>query len=81
MNTRHIQRSFSFACLACGHGWENAYDIDVTLDEHGRIKADYHLMGRPVPSPLQSPQCPACEGRKIRIMRPGRVSAARSHEL
>ncbi|WP_151485303.1 hypothetical protein [Streptomyces albicerus] len=66
--------------LDCGHGWESAYDIDVTVDEYARITAVYHLDGKRVPSPLASPRCPACEGRKIRIMRAGRVASARLHE-
>ncbi|WP_458248537.1 hypothetical protein [Streptomyces sp. MAI_2237] len=80
MHSQHIQRSYSFACLECGHGWEDTYDIDLTSDEHHRIMAVYHLGGVSVPSPLQSPRCPACESRKIRIMRPGRVSTAQRYE-
>ncbi|MEU6148119.1 hypothetical protein ABZ848_48275 [Streptomyces sp. NPDC047081] len=80
MHTEHVQRSYSFACLDCGHGWESTYEIDVSVDEHTRITATYHLDGRRVPSPLQSPRCPACESRKIRIMRPGRVATAHLHE-
>ena len=79
MSTEHVRRSFPFACLDCGNGWESTDDIDVTVDERTRIHADYHLDGQHAPSPLQSPQCPACEGRKIRIMRPGRVNSARTH--
>lgn len=80
MPTEHIQRAYSFVCLDCGHGWEAAYDIDVTPGEQNRITTVYHLGGRLVPSPLQSPYCPACESGKIRIMRPGRVTSARLHE-
>jgi hypothetical protein len=79
MHTEHVQRAYSFVCLDCGHGWENAYDIDVTVDEHARITT-YYLDGRHVPSPLASPRCPACESHKVRIMRPGRVASARPHE-
>lgn len=75
-----VHRAYSFVCLDCGHGWESAYDIDVNVDEHARISAIYQLEGRRVPSPLTSPQCPACESHKIRIMRSGRVSSARLHE-
>lgn len=80
MRTDRVRRSYSFACLDCGHGWEETYDIDITLDEQARITATYHVDGRHVPSPLQSPRCPTCESRKIRIMRPGRVATARMHE-
>lgn len=64
MPTNHVRRAYSFVCLDCGHGWEGAYDIDVTVDEHARITADYQLDGERVPSPLQSPQCPSCEGTR-----------------
>lgn len=80
MHTQHVQRAYSFVCLDCGHGWEGIYDIDVTVDEYARITAAYGLDGRRVPSPLQSPQCPACERHKIRIMRPGRVASAHRYE-
>lgn len=77
MRTEHVQRSYSFTCLDCGHGWESTFDIDVTMDDQARLSATYHVDGRRVPSPLQSPRCLACESHKIRIMRPGRVAAAR----
>ncbi|QLI99656.1 hypothetical protein HZZ00_00795 [Streptomyces sp. NEAU-sy36] len=80
MDKKHVRRAYSFVCLDCGHGWEAAYDIDVTVDDHGRIIATYHLGDRLVPSPLQWPRCPDCEGRKIRIMRPGRVASAHLYE-
>ncbi|MEU9154959.1 hypothetical protein AB0D59_31480 [Streptomyces sp. NPDC048417] len=80
MHSEHTRRSYSFACLDCGHGWEATYDIDVTVDDQGRIIATYHLDDKAVPSPLQSPRCPACERRKIRIMRPGRVATAHLYE-
>ncbi|MCQ9179573.1 hypothetical protein KMT30_11135 [Streptomyces sp. IBSBF 2953] len=80
MPTDHVRRAYSFVCLDCGHGWEATYDIDVTVDEYARIKAAYRLNGEHVPSPLQSPQCPACERHKVRIMRPGRVAGAHAYE-
>ncbi|MFR0355599.1 hypothetical protein [Streptomyces sediminimaris] len=80
MQTEYVQRSYSFACLACGHGWESTYDIELRVDEHARVTATYRLGARRVPSPLQSPRCPACEDGRIRIMRPGRVATVRLHE-
>lgn len=65
-----------FAYLDCRHG---AYAIDVNVDDYARISAVYHLDDRRIPSPLMSPQCPACEDRKIRILRPECVPA-RLHE-
>lgn len=79
MHAEHVQRSYSFACLNCGHGWEDTYNIDVTVDDQAQITAIYHLGDRRVPSPLQSPRCPSCESHNIRIMRPGRVAAVRGH--
>lgn len=32
-------------CLDCGHGWEDPYDIDVTVDDHARTTATHHLDG------------------------------------
>ncbi|MGW0763557.1 hypothetical protein ACWD1Y_45105 [Streptomyces sp. NPDC002814] len=58
----------------------DTYDIDVTVDEHARITAAYRLDGEHMSSPLQSPQCPACESHKIGIMRPGRVASAHPYE-
>ncbi|MCX4884150.1 hypothetical protein [Streptomyces sp. NBC_00847] len=34
-----VQRSYSFARLDCGHGWEDTedtYDLDVTVDDQAR---------------------------------------------
>ncbi|MFR9798135.1 hypothetical protein ACL02U_19865 [Streptomyces sp. MS06] len=80
MHTDHVRRAYSFVCLDCGHGWEATYDIDVSEDGRGGVLATYHLGGRLVRSPLQHPRCPDCEGRKVRIMRPGRVAGAHLHE-
>ncbi|MET8945825.1 hypothetical protein ABZX30_20130 [Streptomyces sp. NPDC004542] len=80
MSARHIQRAYSFVCLDCGHGWESTYDRDITVDQYGRMAAAYRLGGSGVSSPLQSPHCPACESRTIRIMRPGRVAGAHLYE-
>ncbi|MGW7426024.1 hypothetical protein ACWGJB_39380 [Streptomyces sp. NPDC054813] len=80
MHTEDTRRAYSFVCLDCGHGWEAEYDIHVTVDDETRIIATYRLDGKAVPSPLQSPRCPACESRKIRIMRPGRVATAHLYE-
>lgn len=77
MGTELVHRAYSFVCLSCGHGWEAEYDIRLITDEYDRLRADYFVAGRKVPSPLKSGQCPACEGLRIRILRPGRVASAR----
>ncbi|OLZ64505.1 hypothetical protein AV521_34775 [Streptomyces sp. IMTB 2501] len=60
----------SFLCLDCGHGWDGTYDIDMTVDEHGRISPVYHLDGR------EFPRCPTCKSLEIRTVRRGRISSA-----
>ena len=66
--------SYSFACLRCGHGWEQSYDIEHHLDAQGKEFVVYRADGRRVPSPLSQPTCDQCDGHVVRIMRPGRVS-------
>ncbi|MCZ4604366.1 hypothetical protein O3S80_11515 [Streptomyces sp. Lzd4kr] len=80
MPSHHVQRAYAFACLSCGHGWESTYDVGATTDERAGISAVHHLDHERMPSPLQSPKCPACESHKIRIMRPGRVASAHLYE-
>ncbi|GAA2456479.1 hypothetical protein [Streptomyces macrosporus] len=80
-----VHEEYSFACMHCGHGWEQAYDIRHHVDLDGRPFVTYHdpVSGRRVPSPLTRPVCPNCDTHVVRIMRPGRVATAehaRSHE-
>lgn len=80
MSTEHVRRACSFACLDCGHGWQDTYDIDVTVNEHARITAACRLDGTFAPPPLQSPRCPSCKSHKIRIMRPARGASPYLYE-
>ena len=32
-----VREAYSFACLSCGYGWEQAYDIEHHVDREGRI--------------------------------------------
>ncbi|MDT0346994.1 hypothetical protein [Streptomyces litchfieldiae] len=73
---RTVREAYSFACLSCGHGWEQAYDIEHHVDPHGRPFVTYHANGREVPSPLTRATCPNCEGHRVRVMRAGLVAAA-----
>ncbi|WP_255950254.1 hypothetical protein [Streptomyces odontomachi] len=72
--TRVGHESYSFACLRCGHGWEQSYEIEHRVDARGAEVVVYRAEGREVPSPLSRPTCGHCEGHVVRIMRPGRVS-------
>ncbi|MGW4895208.1 hypothetical protein ACWEQL_23490 [Kitasatospora sp. NPDC004240] len=69
-----VREAYSFACLSCGYGWEQAYDIEHHRAKDGHVVFEYHANGVRVPSPLLKPTCPGCGGHTVRIMRAGRVS-------
>jgi len=71
-----VHESYSFACMRCGHGWEQSYEIEHHLDAEGTAFVTYVANGAVVPSPLSRPSCQNCGGHVLRIMRPGRVSSA-----
>ncbi|GAA2385456.1 hypothetical protein GCM10010420_04930 [Streptomyces glaucosporus] len=73
-----VHEEYSFACMHCGYGWEQGYDIRHHVDIDGRPFVTYHdpASGGRVPSPLTRATCPNCETHVVRIMQPGRVSAA-----
>jgi DNA-directed RNA polymerase subunit RPC12/RpoP len=71
-----VHESYSFACMRCGHGWEQSYEIEHHLDAEGTMFVTYVADGTVVPSPLSHPSCQNCGGQVLRIMRPGRVSSA-----
>ncbi|MFR9795943.1 hypothetical protein ACL02U_08575 [Streptomyces sp. MS06] len=73
-----VHESYSFACMRCGHGWEQSYKIEHHTDAEGHEYVRYVADGEFVPSPLQRPACRNCDSQVIRIMRPGRVSSAHS---
>ncbi|MFV2120189.1 hypothetical protein ACE14D_17805 [Streptomyces sp. Act-28] len=65
--------AYAFACMSCGHGWEQTYDIEYRTGITGRGFVVYRSEGRRVPSPLSKPTCPNCERHVVRIMGPGRI--------
>ncbi|MBL1068680.1 hypothetical protein [Streptomyces sp. 7-21] len=71
------QEAYSFACLACGHTWEQTYTIEHDTDRDGKEFVRYHAGGREVPSPLTSPDCHTCGSHRVRVMRSGLVDRAR----
>ncbi|MFI0164848.1 hypothetical protein [Streptomyces sp. NPDC017095] len=73
-----VHESYAFACMRCGHGWEQSYAIEHHTDAQGEEFVLYVADGRIVPSPLSRPRCQNCEGRVLRIMRAGQVSSARA---
>ncbi|MEU3756513.1 hypothetical protein AB0H17_27755 [Streptomyces olivoreticuli] len=66
--------SYAFACMRCGHGWEQSYEIQHHTDADGRPFVIYYADGQRVPSPLTNPTCENCGEHVVRIMRSGRVS-------
>jgi len=69
-----VHEAYSFACLGCGHGWEQSYEIAHHTDEAGHTTVTYYVGRQAVPSPLTRPRCMNCGGHLVRIMRSGRVS-------
>ncbi|MFJ7334896.1 hypothetical protein ACIQU3_14610 [Streptomyces sp. NPDC101110] len=75
--TAVVNESYSFACMRCGHGWEQSYEIEHHRDAAGHEFVLYVANGKVVPSPLSKPECHNCDSHVVRIMRPGRVASAR----
>lgn len=73
-----VHEAYSFACMNCGHGWEQAYEIAHQVDVHGHTRVVYYAGPVRVPSPLTRPSCGECGGHLVRIMRSGRVSSVSS---
>jgi hypothetical protein len=69
-----VHEAYSFACMNCGHGWEQAYEIEHHVDTFGRSYVTYLADGTQVPSPLTHPTCDNCDGHRVRIMCAGRVA-------
>ncbi|KOG42791.1 hypothetical protein [Streptomyces resistomycificus] len=72
-----VHEAYSFACMRCGHGWEQSYEIEHHVDAGGHEFVVYVANGQVVPSPLSRPTCTNCDNHVVRIMRPGRVASAR----
>ncbi|MGW7411474.1 hypothetical protein [Streptomyces sp. NPDC054863] len=73
--TATAQEAYAFACMKCGHGWEQAYEIEHHTDGSGHPFVVYRANGQRVPSPLSRPSCLNCGGTVVRIMRSGQVSS------
>ncbi|MFF8645937.1 hypothetical protein [Streptomyces sp. NPDC015345] len=70
-----VHESYAFACMRCGHGWEQSYEIEHHVDARGQEFVMYLADGQHVPSPLSRPTCLNCGGHVVRIMRAGQVSS------
>ncbi|MFS8200618.1 hypothetical protein ACLVWQ_18265 [Streptomyces sp. CWNU-52B] len=76
-----VHEAYSFACMRCGHGWEQSYEIEHHFDAEGTAFVTYVAEGRVVPSPLSRPGCVNCDGHIVRIMRAGQVSSVQNSML
>ncbi|MFI7410799.1 hypothetical protein ACIBU0_19265 [Streptomyces sp. NPDC049627] len=76
--TAVVHESYSFACMRCGHGWEQSYEIEHHIDGDGHEFVMYVANGEVVPSPLSRPTCENCDNHVVRIMRPGQVSSVQN---
>jgi hypothetical protein len=70
----NVTEAYAFACLNCGYGWEQSYEIEHRTDTYGHPFVRYLADGVKVPSPLTCPTCQNCDGHLVRIMRSGQVS-------
>ncbi len=70
-----VREAYSFACMRCGYGWEQSFDIEHHVDGKGQPFLIYTIDGERVPSPLSNPTCLNCGGHVVRIMREGQVSS------
>ena len=75
--TAIAHEAYAFACMRCGHGWEQSFEIEHHVDGNGAEFVIYVADGERVPSPLTRPTCLNCGGHVVRIMRAGRVSTIR----
>ncbi|MEE1929468.1 hypothetical protein V1J52_14965 [Streptomyces sp. TRM 70351] len=75
---RTAREAYGFACLACGHAWEQTYDIEHHLDSDDRPFYLYYTAGRRVPSPLNRLTCRQCGEHNVRVVRAGQASAVHS---
>ncbi|MBT2369269.1 hypothetical protein J7E88_29130 [Streptomyces sp. ISL-10] len=78
--TAKVHEAYAFACMRCGYGWEQSYEIEHHVDNTGQGFVVYKADGQRVPSPLSSPTCVNCGGHVVRIMQAGQVSSAHGPE-
>lgn len=75
---RSVREAYGFACLRCGHAWEQVFEIEHHLDREDRPLMLYYSDGRRVPSPLARLTCLNCDQHTVRVVRAGRASAVRA---
>lgn len=78
---QQVREEYGFACLHCGHTWEQSYDIEHHLDRDNKPFFIYFTNGERVSSPLSTLTCLNCLEHKVRITGSARVSAVRSASM
>ncbi len=77
--TAVVNESYSFACMRCGHGWEQSYEIEHHTDAAGHEFVLYVADGRGRALPAEQPDLPELRRsrRADHAARAGRVRAQR----
>lgn len=57
-----VHEAYAFACMRCGHGWEQAYEIEHHVDASNSAFVVYKADGQRVPSPFPRPPAPTAAG-------------------
>ena len=78
---RSEHEQYGFVCTRCGHGWVREYTIDHHVDGQGRPVLAFHSGGTRVTSPFSRVECERCGGTTVRVLSPGRVTAALAQEI
>lgn len=72
--TAVVHESYAFACMRCGHGWEQSYEIEHHTDADGHEFVQYVADGRgqgPPLAPVRSPAPVPPQGELIARGGPG----------
>jgi hypothetical protein len=62
-----IREAYCFLCQACGHGWQEDYEIRRVHDSRGLIQSAFFLDGRRVTSPLIQGWCTGCGSARVLV--------------
>lgn len=59
-----VHEAYSFACMKCGHGWEQEYEIAHREYADGKPLVVYYANGERVPSPSPGPPVTIATGTR-----------------
>lgn len=69
---RESSQSYRFLCQACGHGWQQDYEIRRVHDSRGLVQSAFFLDGQRVTSPLTQGWCAGCGSARVLVAHPAR---------